>query len=179
MARWEPLLIQVVTQRHHALVGYAHMLTGNRSDAEDLVQDALIVTFGSLRSYPNASAAEAFAKKVIASRFIDAKRKDSAELRALTRTLPTEADPSAGPDMLTEHATDVAAALAQLAPRERACVVLRFLEHQSTHETAQTLGLSDGAVKRYVSDAIVKLGTLLGVDSDLDGPEWAELTVRS
>jgi DNA-directed RNA polymerase specialized sigma24 family protein len=82
-----------------------------------------------------------------------------------------EADGSAGPDLLAEHATDVGAALATLAPRERTCIVLRYVEHLSIRETAEVLDLSEGSVKRYVSDGIAKLNGLLGT---LDGPELTE-----
>lgn len=53
-------------------------------------------------------------------------------------------------------------ALAQLAPRERACLVLRHLEGMSTRETAEALGLSEGAVKRYLFDAKAALALTLG-----------------
>ena len=60
---------------------------------------------------------------------------------------------------------DVAAALAHLSERQRACVVLRHLDDLSVRDTARTLGLSEGAVKRYVSDAVAVLDGLLGTRS--------------
>jgi DNA-directed RNA polymerase specialized sigma24 family protein len=67
---------------------------------------------------------------------------------------------------------DVVAALAQLSPRERACVVLRQMDDMSVHDTAVTLGLSEGAVKRYTADGIARLGALLGTTTTAqDGPE--------
>ncbi|MBN2177634.1 MAG: sigma-70 family RNA polymerase sigma factor [Demequinaceae bacterium] len=176
MAQWEPLLEEVVTARHHDLLGYAQMLTRDRQEAEDLVQTALIETFGKPRSFPNAIVAETYVRKVIASRFIDGCRKASAERRALRKVGATEADPAAGPHLRAEHSTDVGAALAQLSPRERACIMLRYLDHLSTHEVAQALGLSDGAVKRYVSDAVARLNGLLGTDADAERDEWSDVT---
>lgn len=178
MADWEPLLVEVVMERHRDLLGYAHMLTRDRCEAEDLVQTALIETFGKPRAFPNAVAAETYVRRVIASRFIDGRRRASAERRAFTRIGATETDPAAGPQLRAEHSTDVGAALAQLAPRERACIMLRYLDHLSTHEVAHALGLSDGAVKRYVSDAVTKLNDLLGTTADADRDEWSDVMVK-
>jgi DNA-directed RNA polymerase specialized sigma24 family protein len=67
-----------------------------------------------------------------------------------------------GPESGVVGRVDVASALAELAPRVRACVVLRYLADQSTGETAHALGLSEGAVKRYVSDGVRALNAMLG-----------------
>jgi RNA polymerase sigma factor (sigma-70 family) len=175
MTDWDPLLEQVVMERHRDLLGYAHMLTRDRFEAEDLVQTALIETFGKPRAFPNAVAAETYVRRVIASRFIDARRRSSAEGRALAKVGTTEIDPAAGPHLRAEHSTDVGAALASLAPRERACIMLRYLDHLSTHEVARALGLSEGAVKRYVSDAVARLNGLLGTNADAERDEWSDV----
>ena len=57
----------------------------------------------------------------------------------------------------------VHAALAALSPRERACVVLRHLDDVSVRDTARLLGISEGAVKRYVSDGVRALSARLDV----------------
>jgi RNA polymerase sigma factor (sigma-70 family) len=57
--------------------------------------------------------------------------------------------------MKSPSALDVA--LDSLSPRERAVVVLRHVDALSTRETAAALGVSEGAVKRYLSDAVAKL----------------------
>ena len=45
----------------------------------------------------------------------------------------------------------------KLTPRERACVVLRYYEDLNVVDIAETLGISAGAVKRYLSDRLAKL----------------------
>lgn len=165
-------------ERHRDLLGYAQMLTRDREDAEDLVQTALIETFGRPRVFPNAVAAESYVRRVIASRFIDTRRKANVERRAFARLAAADVDPSAGPHLRAEHSTDVGTALSRLAPRERACIMLRYLDHLSTREVAQALGLSDGAVKRYVSDGVAKLNDLLGTDADAERDEWVDVAAR-
>lgn len=171
MAKWEPMLEELVATRHRDLVAYARMLTGDAHQADDLVQDALIETFGGRRRFDHLASAEAYTRRVISSRFIDGTRRRSAERRALGRVGATEADPAAGPDTVVEHRTDVERALDLLTPRERVCVVLRYLEHLSVAETAARLGLSAGTVKRYVHDGIVKLNAALGTDAPVDEVE--------
>jgi len=178
MASWEPLLEELIRARLRDLTAYAHMLTGNRAEAEDLVQDALMATFGRNRSFPNAAAAESYVRRAITSKFIDAKRRSTVERRIFAIVAAHDVDGGASPELLAENATDVGAALAHLTPRERACVVMRYIEHLSVAETADALGLSHGAVKRYVSDAVAKLNGSLGTDVDPDGADWAPVKVK-
>ena len=56
------------------------------------------------------------------------------------------------------------AALALLSPRERTCVVLRHFDDLTVPQIAAATGLAEGTVKRYLSDAIVKLGAELTPD---------------
>ncbi|MEK8226010.1 hypothetical protein NKG05_07925 [Oerskovia sp. M15] len=49
MASWEDELAALTAQRGKALTGYAYLLCGNRRDAEDVVQDALVKVFSRLR----------------------------------------------------------------------------------------------------------------------------------
>ncbi|MFN3866042.1 MAG: RNA polymerase sigma factor [Demequina sp.] len=179
MSRWEPMLDDLVAQRHRHLVAYARMLTGDTAQAEDLVQDALIATFGRMRVFPSLIAAETYTRRVISSRFIDGTRRRAAERRAVQRVGAQVADPAAGPALLAEHRTDVERALDLLTPRERACVVLRYLQHLTVDETAAELGIAAGSVKRYVHDGIGKLNAALGTDSDADAPVSTSVRVET
>src|SRR5690606_20016391 len=68
----------------------------------------------------------------------------------------------AGPEAGAVDRIDVAAALRELSPRERACVVLRFYEDLTVPDIADALALSQGSVKRYLSDGVRRMESLLG-----------------
>lgn len=61
MAQWQDVLDDVVRTRRADLVGHA-CLFSTRSEAEDLVQEALVRTFARRRSCPDAHAAEAYVR---------------------------------------------------------------------------------------------------------------------
>jgi RNA polymerase sigma factor (sigma-70 family) len=160
MAAWEPMLEQLVRERHRALIAYAYLLTRDVRDAEELVQEGLIATFGGRASFESMGHAEAYVRRAIATRFVDGQRKRTRERARVDRVQFPMVDP--GHESQTIGRVDVASALAELPPRVRACVALRFLADQSTAETAAALRLSEGAVKRYVSDGIRALNAMLG-----------------
>src|SRR5690606_35968822 len=106
--------------------------------------------------------------RAIVSRFMDSTRKQSRERAAFVRhgSRPTTFAPDAAHDLPGE----VESALAQLPPRERACVVLRHVEDLSVRDTANLLRLSEGAVKRYTSDGVAALSAALGTTTVEDSP---------
>ena len=163
MSQWEPLLEKVVAHRYPRLVAYAMLLTGSRADGEDLVQDALVATFSGRARFATEGQAEAYVRRAIASRFVDAGRRRSSERRALARQIGLTATTAVEPPSVG-LAPEVEAALALLSPRERACVVLRHMEDLSTRETAQLLRLSEGAVKRYLADGVAALTAVLDAE---------------
>ena len=59
-------------------------------------------------------------------------------------------------------------AMAQLAPRQRAVVVLRYFDDLTEVQTAEVLGVSVGTVKSQARDALGRLRTLVpDLDADV------------
>ncbi|WP_062463942.1 sigma-70 family RNA polymerase sigma factor [Demequina soli] len=159
MSAWATMLDRLVRERGPALFGYAYVLAGDRDHAEDLLQDALVRTFRSGRALGSLDSAHAYVKRAITTAFVDSGR------RAKARPLAAGVDVRDRPDLArvpdpsgaVDDALDLRAALLTLAPRERACVVLRYLEDMTVAGVASTLGLAEGTVKRYLSDGVARL----------------------
>jgi len=163
MTRWDDHLAALLDQRYPALVSYARMLTqGDLAAAEDLVHDALIKVFVRRSRFASPGHAEGYVRRAIVSVFIDGTRSSTRRRRAYARTGPPAA--VSGPETIVGLATDVEKALADLPPRERACIVLRYFDDLTVPQVAAQLGIADGTAKRYLSDASARLAVRLGAD---------------
>jgi RNA polymerase sigma factor (sigma-70 family) len=163
---WEPMLNELAAQRSGRLLAFATLLAGP-SAADDLVQEAVIATFSKRRGFTSVTQAEQYVRRAIATRYVDSVRKENSQRSAERRAAPSEGVmPDAGAGFESDAAVD--AALAGLAPRVRACIVLRYVEDLSIRDTAQVLGLSEGAVKRYVADGLNALNSRLGTTTPED-----------
>ncbi|MET4159647.1 sigma-70 family RNA polymerase sigma factor [Agromyces sp. PvR057] len=158
MARtWDDVATRLVAERGDALTRYAYLLTGNVDDAADLVQDALVRTFGTPRFHLELPRAEAYVRRAILNAVIDRSRRDGTWRRVrhlAVAPASTEAE-STG----TDERLDLMRRIRALAPRQAACIVLRYYEDLTVDQVAATLGLSSGAVKRYLSDALRALSS--------------------
>jgi RNA polymerase sigma-70 factor (ECF subfamily) len=156
---WEAVLATLVAERGDALLRHAYVLCGDPDDAADLVQAGLVATFGRLRNGFAIDKAEAYVRRAIASAYIDRGRRATRwRATAHLHVTPELADPA---DVATDRRIDLRAQLDGLSPRERACVVMRFYGDQKVDDIATDLGISSGAVKRYLSDGLAKLATAL------------------
>jgi len=171
MSGWKALAAEVVDTRYPSLVAYGVLLTASRPDAEDLVQDALVKVFSRLRRIPNVAAADQYVRRAMLTIYLDRTRR--ATLWRRVRGSVATDDAVAGPEDAVVAGGDVRAALVSLSPRERACVVLRHFDDLTVGQVAETLGLADGTVKRYLSDALAKLGAELD-----DAAEKTEVVAR-
>lgn len=136
------------------LLHTAYLLTGNRASAEDLLQTALLKTYGHWTKVSSADPS-AFVRRVMVTTHISwARRLWSRE--DPTAELPEQSAPSADehPD---ERKDSVMQALRELPPRMRAVVVLRYYEDLSEADTAAQLGCSVGTVKTQASRGAARL----------------------
>jgi RNA polymerase sigma-70 factor (sigma-E family) len=152
---------QFVVQRSATLLRTAFMLIGDRVEAEDLVQTALLRTalnWRGVRGEP-----DAYARQVLVNLARD-------RWRRLKRR-PAEQSMDALPPALThhhDHADTVvdnqllAAGLATLSQRQREVLALRYFEDLSIADTAAIMHTSAGTVKSYTSRALQQLRQFLG-----------------
>lgn len=154
---WPGVAAHLVESRGDALLRYALLISGSREDAADLVQDALVQTFGRVRNGFTPESAEAYVRRSILNGHIDASRR-RARWRSREHLLTTD-DRLEAADGSTDTRIGVLARLRLLPPRERACVVLRYFEDLTVKDIAKRLSISEGSVKRYLSDALGRLAS--------------------
>jgi RNA polymerase sigma factor (sigma-70 family) len=156
---WERVVETLVAERGDALVHYAYFVSGNRDDAADLVQDALVKTFGRLRNGFTVASAEAYVRRTILNSYVDRGRRVTRWRKIAHLEVQPEIQDSTAD--ATGERIDLHGELQKLSPRERACLVLRYYDDLTVNDIALTLELSPGTVKRYLSDGLGKMATRL------------------
>ena len=165
---WQSVVATLVAERGDSLTRYAWLISGSADDAADLVQDALVKTFGRLRNGFTVSSAEAYVRRAILNTWLDKGRRTTRWRRIAHLTAVTDIQDSSAP--ATDSRLDLSAELAKLTPRERACIVLRYYEDLKVDDIAEWLGISSGAVKRYLSDGLATMAVALAEDPSSGRP---------
>lgn len=135
----------------------AYLLLGDRELAEDLAQTALAKTYAAWSRIDDRAAAPAYARRTLVNTASSWFRK-----KGWRNELPTDSVPDTSSSVDPSTRPAVMDALAQLPPRQRAVVVLRYYEDLSVAEAADALGCSPGTVKSQTFEAFAKLRVLLG-----------------
>ena len=144
----------LVDARSTRLLRTAYLLTGDWGLAEDLLQTALASTWMHWHQIKDKQAAEAYVRQTMSRTYATWWR------RKWRGETPTDVLPDvSGLDPYTDVDAKqlLRLALAELSPRQRAIVVLRFYEDLTEPQVAQALGCSVGTVKTTVSRALRRL----------------------
>ncbi|WP_328462125.1 SigE family RNA polymerase sigma factor [Streptomyces sp. NBC_00448] len=138
------------------LVRMAHLLTGDFHEAEDLVQTTLAKVYGRWRRIP-ASEIDAYVRRALVNNNLSRVRRRRVT-QLLMPFLPEHTHHAVGGHAeAVEDWSALTQVLASLPARQRAVVVLRFLEDLSEAEIAGVLGCSPGTVKTHTRRALVAL----------------------
>lgn len=139
--------MEVAWRRHLRL---AVLLTGDRWQAEELLQDSLVKMYERWRKLSKHDDLHAYLRRALANNNTSMWRRRRRE--NLVADVPDRASP-AGAD----SGVEAKRALMALPPRQRAVVVLRLYEDLSERQVAQVLGCSVGTVKSQYARALDKL----------------------
>jgi len=164
---------RVLVERHSRNVfRLAYRMTGNRHDAEEVVQEAFLRAYQKLRQFTGSANFGTWVYRIAANYAIDRMRqRTSEESRRQLPSRPLEEglqvdpsaivpDPAPSPERLAESAQLAARmqeALAALSPAERTAIVMRHWEGCTIEEIAAVLNSNTNATKNTVFRAVAKL----------------------
>lgn len=148
----------VFREHYDGLLRFAYVLTGNQSEAEDVVAEAFARVMPKWKRGGIENLAAYLRRAVVNEsngrfRRLRLQRREDNRRRA-----DVECDPA--PDDRVVAKLLVARLLLELSPQQRAVVVLRHLEDRSEAECAEILGITTGSVKAYLSRALDRLRAL-------------------
>jgi len=160
-----PSFAEYVTARWAALLRVAHLLTGDSSSAEDLVQATLVKVYVAWARVARADSVDAYVRKMLLNEFLGQERR-SARRAAKAPLVVLSALTTVAPPDPAEDRLDLWAAVRGLPPRQRAVLVLRYYEDLTEAEIAHVLGISAGTVKSQAHAALRTLRGRLDPDSE-------------
>jgi RNA polymerase sigma-70 factor (sigma-E family) len=148
-----------VAVRGQSLLRVAHALTGDRDMAQDLVQGALAKAYA---RWPRIHGdAEAYVRKIIYNDRASLWRGAGRRNEVTVADVPDRAGEGRHDQGVADRIT-VEQALLTLPARQRAVLVMRYLEDRSVEETAEVLGCRPGTVASQASRALSKLRGVVG-----------------
>ena len=141
--------------RQPALLRTAYLLTGDRHQAEDVLQTALAKLYLSWDKVRDRGAIDGYVRRILVNENNSVWRRGWKRREHATEVLPEGAPHR---DVYDEGTGDALWQVVQTLPRKaRAVVVLRYYEQLTEAETAEVLGITVGTVKSQTSRALATL----------------------
>ncbi|MFG3495219.1 SigE family RNA polymerase sigma factor [Streptomyces sp. NPDC047928] len=144
-----------VQERRASLYATAYHLTGDRFEAEDLLQSALFSTYRAWDRISDKAAVGGYLRRTMTNLHISAWR------RRKLNEYPTEELPETAGDSDAMRGTELRAvlwqALARLPELQRTMLVLRYYEGRTDPEIAEILDISVGTVKSSIWRSLRRL----------------------
>ncbi|MFE4973948.1 SigE family RNA polymerase sigma factor [Kitasatospora sp. NPDC056651] len=137
------------------LVRTAYLLTGDYHEAEDVVQATFAKVFRNWSRISRLEEPDAYVHRALVNNNLSRHRRRRVR-QLLVPVLPDRASAGGGGHRVEERSVLIQA-LAELPPRQRAAVVLRYWEDMSERQVAEVLGCSPGNVKSQASRGLAKL----------------------
>jgi RNA polymerase sigma-70 factor (sigma-E family) len=137
-----------------ALLRSAYLLTGNLAAAEDLVQDTFARLYPRWSRVTAADVPLAYVRRSVTNNFLNGRRRAGHEVLFAD---PPERGYDRDPAVLLGDRDLVRGLLADLPPKQRAVLVLRFYLDLSDAEIAAELGCRQGTVRSIVSRSLALL----------------------
>lgn len=144
-----------------SVVGLAYALSGSRSGAEDLAQEAFLAAYRNWSRIGEYQKPGAWVRRVVANRSISSFRRRMVELKGLAR-MGLGREPAL-PELSAEDA-EFWLAVRSLPKRQAQVVALHYLEDLPVAEIARVLDIAEGTVKSHLHGARAALASRLGLE---------------
>lgn len=142
----------------------AFMLCGDWHRADDHAQSAFVALHRNWRRIRDRGALDAWVRRTLVRTIVDESRRPWRRERFTAEPADTVSVPSASDAVATRHV--LVDGLLSVPPRQRAVLVLRFLEGLDVAGTAAALGCTEGTVKSQTSHGLAALRAVLGDSLD-------------
>lgn len=139
-----------------------YLIVHDQAVAEEVTQDAFIKLLGNWSSIAGYDRPEAWVRKVAIRMAVRHVGREARRPVKEARAQPFPPAVAAAPD------PDVSRAVQQLAPMQRAVVVLHYFEDRPVLEIARTLQVSESTVKQHLYRARSRLAQSLGEEVGSD-----------
>lgn len=155
-----------VTARGPGLLRLAYVLTGNKADAEDVVQDALSRALPRWSRISSVQDPDAYVRRMVVNAHTSWWRKFRRREHPVAELVPAGEVSGPGGGLLPDERQRLWLACQALPEVQRTAVVLRYYEQLEYAEIAALTGVREGSVRSRVSRGLAALRAALGEDSD-------------
>ena len=149
--------------RRDAIRRTAYLMCGDWHRADDHTQAAFVALHRHWRRVRDKGALDAWMRRTLMRAVVDESRKPWRRERFTDDVVAVD-KVVADPDVTTRHV--LVDGLRSVPPRQRAVLVLRYLDGLDVAATAAALGCSEGTVKSQTSHGLAALRTALGGSLD-------------
>jgi RNA polymerase sigma-70 factor (ECF subfamily) len=166
---------ELVRRHRDRLWAVALRTIGDREEAADALQDALLSAYRAADRFRGDAAVTTWLHRIVVNSCLDRMRR-----RQSRPTVPLpEVDRTPAPSVDRETALVVRAALAQLPIDQRAALVLVDLQGYPVADAARALGVAEGTVKSRCARGRARLAVILGHLRNPDEPPGSDDATRN
>lgn len=151
-----------VSVRGPALLRLAYTLTGNKADAEDVVQEALARALPRWERISRVGDVDAYVRRMVVNAHTSWWRRFRRRESPVAEVRDSVAPAPAGAGLMPDQRAGLWAACQALPEVQRTAVVLRYYEQLEYVEIAELTGVREGSVRSRVSRGLAALRVTMG-----------------
>jgi RNA polymerase sigma factor (sigma-70 family) len=152
--RDQDAFLALVSSAGPSCLRHAYLLTGNQADAEDIWQEASLQAYRSWARVRKADNPAGYLMQILINTFLTHKRKSARSMPSFGMRDAALAPPL---DELVLDSIEIERLLADLSPKQRAAVVLRYYGDLPYERIASTMGVEVSSARSLVTRGLAVL----------------------